>query len=29
MENGANIIGGCGGLDPDCVKRMADIIKMV
>lgn len=29
MENGANIIGGCCGIDPDYIKRMAEIIKMV
>jgi len=29
MENGANIIDGCCGTDPDYVKRMAEIIKMV
>jgi len=29
MENGANIIGGCCGLDPDCIKRMAEIIPTV
>jgi 5-methyltetrahydrofolate--homocysteine methyltransferase len=27
MENGANIIGGCCGTDPDYIKRMAAIIK--
>jgi len=29
MENGANIIGGCCGTDPDYIKRMAEIIKTV
>jgi methionine synthase I (cobalamin-dependent) len=29
MENGANIIGGYCGLDPDCIKRMAEIIPTV
>ena len=27
MENGANVIGGCCGTDPDYIKRMAAIIK--
>jgi 5-methyltetrahydrofolate--homocysteine methyltransferase len=27
MDNGANIIGGCCGTDPDYIKRMAAIIK--
>ena len=29
MENGANIIGGCCGTDPDYIKRMAEIIPTV
>jgi len=27
IKNGANIIGGCCGTNPDYIKRMAEIIK--
>jgi 5-methyltetrahydrofolate--homocysteine methyltransferase len=27
IKNGANIIGGCCGTDPDYIKKMAEIIK--
>ncbi len=27
MENGANIIGGCCGTNPDYIKKMAEIVK--
>jgi len=27
IKNGANLVGGCCGTNPDYIKRMADVIK--
>jgi 5-methyltetrahydrofolate--homocysteine methyltransferase len=27
IQNGANLIGGCCGTNPDYIKRMAEVIK--